>query len=662
MKQYQRSLAILAVLAISFAGTVRAQHQVLWNNYAVQDINEFYNPLAGGTVLPGIIPGQTVVTNFVNFTGAIDMQQGTAGPIPVGFTFDYNGCLTNTVNINIDGWVSFNIVDLAPGSTVTPGGPFTATTVFVPSVTYGVPVTPANNNNLFSSVLPNNAVAPFWGTHYYRTNEPGYFPSTISYLATNVADPNPNKNNPFARIWTFTVEWKNLNVNDPTNPNSIASFQMIVRQNPLANDKSAPDQRATIVFQYGSIGNGANVETAGAAVGAKDSAGFSHINALYQSANDENDLANNTSQRTTCWPPALPNLCEPGRAIEFVPQGRTVLSTWGDGDVLLEQVNSPNPQIRNNQSLFVTVADAMAILQASANGVPLDSNVGGPAFHGDANHDGQVFNPTYAAFYYYTTPYDAAYILMYLAGKLAYLPWPNPLPVPGYKTTEIHSTDVSGVVADVSNVIMNGKTVLVPITIRGTVNGPLSIQMDLKGLEASGVQFIGTKAPDGTIMCSNASLGRISLATSGDFSDGATVGYVELQAPANKNAEFDIENVQVNDVNLAPSHVALLLADGSQSNMNMLDQNVPNPFVVSVSNETTIGFNLASPESVTLRIIDVLGHEVRTLISGEGRTAGYNTVQWDGRDGGGNLVASGMYFYQLTTPDFTQSAKMQVVH
>ncbi len=128
MKQYQRSLAILAVLAISFAGTVRAQHQVLWNNYAVQDINEFYNPLAGGTVLPGIIPGQNVVTNFVNFTGAIDMQQGTAGPIPVGFTFDYNGCLTNTVNINIDGWVSFNIVDLAPGSTVTLGGPFTATT------------------------------------------------------------------------------------------------------------------------------------------------------------------------------------------------------------------------------------------------------------------------------------------------------------------------------------------------------------------------------------------------------------------------------------------------------------------------------------------------------------------------------------------------------
>jgi flagellar hook assembly protein FlgD len=105
-----------------------------------------------------------------------------------------------------------------------------------------------------------------------------------------------------------------------------------------------------------------------------------------------------------------------------------------------------------------------------------------------------------------------------------------------------------------------------------------------------------------------------------------------------------------------------MLADGSEGNSNTLEQNSPNPFVVSVSGQTTIGFNLASPENVTLRIIDVLGHEVRALISGEGRTAGYNSITWDGRDGSGNLVPTGMYFYQLTTPDFTQCAKMQVVH
>jgi hypothetical protein len=251
---------------------------------------------------------------------------------------------------------------------------------------------------------------------------------------------------------------------------------------------------------------------------------------------------------------------------------------------------------------------------------------------------------------------------MYLAGKLAYLPWPMPLPVPGYKTSEIHSTDVSAIIADASNATKTGNTVLLPITVRGAVNGPLSIQMDLKGLDASGVQFVGTRAPDGTLMCSNASLGRVTLATSGQFNDGATLGYLELLVPANTNPQFDIENVQVNDMNLSPSHVALMLADGSEGNSNTLEQNSPNPFVVSVSGQTTIGFNLASPENVTLRIIDVLGHEVRALISGEGRTAGYNSITWDGRDGSGNLVPTGMYFYQLTTPDFTQCAKMQVVH
>ncbi len=762
MKQIQRSLAVLAVLAISFAGTARAQQagvQPLWANYGVQIINQFYNPLAGGTVLPGVVPGgnQSVPVEFLNFTGAIDMQDGVASGIPVGFTFDYNGSLTDSVNIGISGWTSFNIVDLPAGSTL-PDGPWPVTQKFVPVIDYTVPVTPSNNNELYSSVLPNNTVAPFWGTHYYRTTEAGYYPTTISYLTTAVPDPNKNAI-PFSTIKTFTIEWKNLNIMNASNPNSIASFQLIIHQNPLANDQSAPDQRATILFQYGSIGplgsDSGSVQTAGASVGAKDSAGFTHINALYQSQNDENDVANNTSARTTSWPPTG----QPGRAIELVPQGRNLLSTWGDGDVLLEQVTNPNPQIRNNQSLFVTVADALAILQAAANAVPLDSIEGGPAFHGDCNHtsgpgalvlasfntasvststsiftsqgltgyfagqqvtfvagggtlptplqagtpyfitagnlgsftfqvsgsyggapltittpgsSGSFFvsstaqdpnySPLYGTYFYYTTPYDAAYILMYLAGKLAYLPWPSNLPVPGYKTTEINSTSVTGIVADVSNISRLGNTVLLPITVRGNVNGPLSIQMDLKGLDASGLQLVGTEAPDGTLMCSNPSLGRITLATSGEFSNGETVGYIELRAQENTNPQFDIENVQVNDANLAPSHIALSLADGSAGTSNSLEQNSPNPFVVSAAGQTTIGFNLASPESVTLRIIDVLGHEVRSLINGEGRTAGYNSIQWDGRDGSGNLVPTGMYFYQLTTPDFTQCAKMQVVH
>ncbi len=759
MKQYQRSFAVLAMLAIGLTGTARAQQagvSPIWMNYldSLHTLTAPYAPMSGATVthFPPARDANTLV-QFVDFNGAIDPDNGTANNIPVGFTFAFNNNLSNSVDINVNGWIS--VIDMYTGQI----GPYQV-------------LQPANQSDLFagSSLLPHNTIAPYWGDHFYVSSAGagyngvlGYTPSEISYTTSSVPDLNKNSTNyPFDKLYTFEVEWKNLNINDKTNPNSVGSFQLFIRQNPMANDKSVPDQRATIEFQYGPVGTGvpnSTVTVTGAAVGMNDSAGFTHFNALFQSP-DTTDIANNTTTRTTCWPPAG---CAPGYSIRLVPQGRTLLNTWGDGDVLLEQLNSPSTQVRNNQSLFVTVADAMAILQASANGVPLNPEEGGPAFHGDANHTsgpgaalpgitygvtlstttsvftatattgfvaGQSvsftstgtlpspltlgtnyyviggvnlgaltfqisttlggpaltgfsfpagapttffastpstnpdYNTTYGTYSYFTTPYDASYILMYLAGKLSTLPWPEPLPVPGYKSTEIHSTDVSGVVADVSNISTTGSTVFVPITIRGSVNGPLSIQMDLKGLGTSGLQFVGTRAPDGTLICSNASLGRIALATSGEFSDGQTVGYIELRAPANTNTGFDLENVQVNDMNVPPSHVALKLGGevAGVNGVSDLEQNVPNPFVVSASGQTTIGFDLAAPENVTLRVFDVLGHEVRTLIAGSGRAAGPNTIQWDGRDNGGNVVADGMYFYQMVTPDFTGSAKMQVVH
>jgi FlgD Ig-like domain len=635
MKLNQRFLATLAVLAMSAIGFVRqgyAQNQgvsFLWAHYNVVYVNEFYNPLAGGTVIPN---SNVPPVNFVNFTGAIDMDDGTANNIPVGFNFDYNGNTYSSVNVNINGYVTVGKQPIAP--------------------------TPYNNSNLFTSVLPNNTLAPYWGDHFYRTSEPGYTPSRISYLTTFITDPNPNAK-PFSKIYTFTVEWKNLNINDKTNPNSVASFQLQIVQNPLANDQSVPDDRATFVYQYGPIGTGGTVTTNGDAVGADDSVGFTFINALYQTASFSGDsTAENTATRTSTWPPSG----LPSRVIELQPAGQSVSSIWGDGDVFLLQKFSPDPNVRNNQNRFVTLADAIAILEAASNETPLDSIEGAAAFHGNATHYGRMYQPLFGGYYYYTTPYDAAYILMYLAGKLSTLPWPIPLPVPGYKADDIHTTDVSGIVADVSNIKTTGSTVLVPITVRGTVNGALSIDMKLNGLDASGVQFVGTRGVNDALITSNPTLGHISLATSGDFADGATVGYLEFTKPANTNAAFDITNVKVNNVDVPSSHVALMLANsGIGTSESSLSQNFPNPFMASTSAYTTIGFTLDQPENVTMRVYDMLGHEVRTLVSDEGRLAGANSVEWDGRDVSGNLVPSGLYYYQLVTADFTQTVKMQVI-
>lgn len=76
-----------------------------------------------------------------------------------------------------------------------------------------------------------------------------------------------------------------------------------------------------------------------------------------------------------------------------------------------------------------------------------------------------------------------------------------------------------------------------------------------------------------------------------------------------------------------------------------LSQNYPNPFNPS----TTISYQLTAVSRATLKIYDILGREVKTLVE-ERETAGQHVVYWDGTDRYGRCVASGVYYYRLTTP------------
>lgn len=74
-----------------------------------------------------------------------------------------------------------------------------------------------------------------------------------------------------------------------------------------------------------------------------------------------------------------------------------------------------------------------------------------------------------------------------------------------------------------------------------------------------------------------------------------------------------------------------------------LAQNFPNPF----ERGTSIRFALPEPQDVRLKVFNVEGRLVRTLLDGK-RAAGRHVVAWDGTDEGGNAVSSGVYFYRLT--------------
>lgn len=73
-----------------------------------------------------------------------------------------------------------------------------------------------------------------------------------------------------------------------------------------------------------------------------------------------------------------------------------------------------------------------------------------------------------------------------------------------------------------------------------------------------------------------------------------------------------------------------------------LMQNYPNPF----NPTTTIRYALPQASTVTLRIYNILGQEVATLVN-ESQGAGYHTIIWNGRNQAGSQVATGVYLYRL---------------
>ena len=77
--------------------------------------------------------------------------------------------------------------------------------------------------------------------------------------------------------------------------------------------------------------------------------------------------------------------------------------------------------------------------------------------------------------------------------------------------------------------------------------------------------------------------------------------------------------------------------------------------------QTTIVFELPSPDAVSLRVFDLTGRLVKELIRGEVYGQGQHKTVWNGRDDGGRHVASGIYFYCLEAGEFVQTNKMTLL-
>ena len=117
--------------------------------------------------------------------------------------------------------------------------------------------------------------------------------------------------------------------------------------------------------------------------------------------------------------------------------------------------------------------------------------------------------------------------------------------------------------------------------------------------------------------------------------------------------------VDIADIKQAFLRLSLVVGD-VHPEQTLLAQNFPNPF----NPETWMPYQLSESSSASIQIYSASGQLVRTLDLGM-KSAGFymtrsSAAYWDGRNSTGEHVASGVYFYTLTTDDFASTRKMLI--
>jgi hypothetical protein len=157
-------------------------------------------------------------------------------------------------------------------------------------------------------------------------------------------------------------------------------------------------------------------------------------------------------------------------------------------------------------------------------------------------------------------------------------------------------------------------------------------------IEASGLSDLGSEQQ-----------ARLYNRESGRSVDLRTTPAPEVKTPGDKT-EFALligkaSYVQQKEAEFVPDELAFR-------------QNYPNPF--RVQGQTTLEYSLPEQTEVSVSVYDILGRRVRTLVNGKSQRAGVHTVRWDGQNGQGQTVASGVYFARLEAGQ-TRTIKMVVI-
>jgi len=120
-------------------------------------------------------------------------------------------------------------------------------------------------------------------------------------------------------------------------------------------------------------------------------------------------------------------------------------------------------------------------------------------------------------------------------------------------------------------------------------------------------------------------------------------GVIEINNP-----DGFVDHLLTNEVYVYYSKISNVEDDEFNLEEYELSQNYPNPF----NPNTTINYSISNPGYVTLKVYDILGKEVTSLVNEE-KPAGIYEIEFDGRN-----LASGIYIYKLSVNNYSDSKKL----
>jgi hypothetical protein len=600
---------------------------------------------------------------------------------PAGVRFSYGGRVYDGIWVSVNGFATFDGTKLVPAKQ--------SAGLFVNSASF-----------------PDNAIAPFWGDHFYRTTADvaaGYMPSNISWVLDVDRDENCDTIKPVRRC--IIIQWKNLNINDAAVNSSVGNFQARLY---LGNDST--NYQGDIEFAYGQAGGNPNTQNTvvvvrGATVGIKGNSGFPGFisdfwnGLIWQPQTGANRRTDSTSR----WQPS------DGRSDAVIRFGAILFFTfdnWGYGDADTSAADRERhaglPQNRR-----VTANDARVILRSIVMNRPLDSVWKRQAYQGDVNHSGRYYytklkrnfsadslDPVTSQIviwkryidieqhypgqpitdltgkqilrvlhesqgltgpggrapdvsslnqiYYEVTEYDAGLIMRYLSGRLPYLPWVYDNDTTGPDFGKVGDFEVATSIQFGAPVAIGNGLMQIPIYFNGVQEGAFGVRF------ASDVDIVNITLPsniDGTVGFDHSASTAVVVGN-GSFNPDMPIAFVTMKEASTVN----IDRLRFNE------------ADRDGMTLHGLDNDAvqgvvayPNPMVTS----STITVNMPNASAATVKIYDIFGSEVKTVFNGDA-AAGAMTLAWDGTNNAGMPVAPGSYIVRVMGEGFSAMSKITV--